>query len=111
MFENYRPISLLPSISKIIERVVHTQVYEYFVANNLFYDNQYGYRKQHSTEHAALELVERIYDTLDKGDLPIAIFLDLSKSFDTINHIILLEKLEKYGFQDKALDWFTSYLS
>ena len=101
----------MPSISKIFERVVYIQVYDFFVSNNLFFDNQYGYRKHHSTEHAALELVDRIYETLDNGEIPIAVFLDLSKAFDTINHKILLEKLVKYGFQTKALKWFSSYLS
>ena len=94
-FENYRPISLLPVISKVFEKVVHKQVYDYFVSNNLFFRNQYGYRKYHSTEHAALELVDRIYESLDKGEIPITIFLDLSKAFDTINHSILLEKTSK----------------
>ena len=111
LFENYRPISLLPAISKIFEKVVHKQVYDYFVSNNLFFNSQYGYRKQHSTEHATLELVDRIHTALDNGDIPIAIFLDLSKAFDTINHEILLEKLQKYGFHSIALKWFHSYFS
>ena len=79
LFDNYRPISLLPTISKIFEKVVHKQLYEYFTENNLFYKSQYGYRKGHSTELAALELADRISQHLDKGEIPIAIFLDLSK--------------------------------
>ena len=110
-FQNYRPISLLPSISKVFEKVVHLQVYDYFVKNDLFFDSQYGYRKNHSTEYAALELIDRLHTSLDNGNLPIAIFLDLSKAFDTISHTILLEKLKKYGFDSMALKWFASYLS
>ena len=67
VFTNYRPISLLPSISKIFEKIVHKQVYEYFVANSLLYASQYGYRKKHSTEHAVLELVDRIHTSLENG--------------------------------------------
>ena len=109
-FSNYRPISLLPSISKIFEKVAHLQVYNYFVSNNLFFNSQYGYRKHHSTEHAALELVDRIYTALDNSQLPIAIFIDLSKAFDTISHEILLEKLKKYGFDSISLKWVSNYL-
>ena len=68
VFTNYRPISLLPAISKIFEKIVHKQVYDYFVTNNLFYASQYGYRKKHSTEHAVLELVDRIHTTLENGE-------------------------------------------
>ena len=101
----------MPSISKVFEKVVHSQVYNYFVSNDLFFANQYGYRKNHSTEYAAVELIDRIHASLDNGDLPIAIFLDLSKAFDTISHTILLEKLKKYGFDSVSLNWFASYLS
>ena len=111
LFDNYRPISLLPTISKIFERVVHKQLYEYFVDNSLFYKSQYGYRKGHSTELAALELADRLSQHLDKGDIPIAIFLDLSKAFDTLDHKILLSKLNYYGIKGTALKWFESYLS
>ena len=111
LFDNYRPISLLPTISKIFERVVHKQLYEYFVDNNLFYTSQYGYRKGHSTELAALELADRLSQHLDKGEIPIAIFLDLSKAFDTLDHKILLSKLNYYGIKGTALKWFESYLS
>ena len=111
LFDNYRPISLLPTISKIFEKVVHKQLYEYFTENNLFYKSQYGYRKGHSTELAALELADRISQHLDKGEIPIAIFLDLSKAFDTLDHKILLSKLQYYGVKGAALNWFESYLS
>ena len=103
-FENYRPISLLSVLSKIYERVVFNQIYEYFDDNNLFYKSQYGFRKAHSTEHALLELYDKLLCNVDKKRDPFAIFLDLSKAFDTIDHNILLSKLSHYGIKGVALD-------
>ena len=91
---NYRPISLLTSISKVFEKVVFNQLYDYFHDNRLFYYFQYGFRPKHSTEFASLEFVDRIYESLDKKENPVAIYMDLSKAFDTINHKILLSKLK-----------------
>ena len=110
LFENYRPISLLPSISKIFENIFFNQRYDYFHTNNLLYNNQYDFRKTHSTEHASLELIDRIQQQLDTKADPFAIFLDFSKAFDTIDHHILLHKLSYYGIQDKALNLFKYYL-
>ena len=75
------------------------------------YDSQYGFRKLHSTELAALEFTDKIVLNLDKSKLPLAIFLDLSKAFDTIDHSILIDKLKYYGIRGTSLDWFVSYLS
>ena len=111
ILDNYRPISLLPVISKVFEKCVFNQLYEYFKKHKLFYTSQYGFRKAHSTELACLELVDRIFKELDRGELPIAIFIDLSKAFDTLDHRILLAKLKYYGIQETSLKWFTSYLS
>ena len=111
ILSNYRPISLLPAISKILEKAIYLQTYEYFIENNLFYSSQYGFRKGHSTEYAGLEVVEKIIEQMDKGNIPLNIYLDLSKAFDTINHQILLEKLAYYGVHGKSLDLFKSYLS
>lgn len=108
--DNYRPVSLLPIISKIFEKVVFIQVYDYFTENDLLYKSQYGFRKLHSTELAALEFTDKIVANLEQGKLPLAIFLDLSKAFDTIDHNILLDKLRFYGISGKALEWFRSYL-
>ena len=110
ILNNYRPISLLPSISKIFERIVYNQLYSYFIDNNLLYTSQYGFRVNHSTEFAILELINRIHEYLDSNLNPISIFMDLSKAFDTIDHQILLNKLEKYGIADIELKWFTTYL-
>ena len=98
--ENYRPISLLSSISKVFERAVFNQLYQYLDVNNLLFDSQYGFRKQHSTELAALELIDRIHKSMEDGQIPVSIFLDLSKAFDTLDHTILLSKLKgamKFG--------------
>ena len=111
LFDNYRPISILPAISKLFERVVYNQLYEYFALNNLLYYSQHGFRKLHSTETAALEFIDKILKHLDSGKLPIAVFIDLSKAFDTIDHKILLYKLQYYGVSGTALLWFKNYLS
>ena len=79
--------------------------------NNLLYESQYGFRKQHSTELASLELTDRILHDLDNNKVPISVFLDLSKAFDTLDHSILLKKLQFYGVKNTALSWFDSYLS
>ena len=85
--DNYRPISLLPTFSKMFENAVFIQLYEYFNGSNLLYKSQYGFRSLHSTELASLEIIDII--DLDNGKLPIWVFLDLSKAFDTLDHKIL----------------------
>ena len=104
---NYRPISLLPAI---FGRVIFNQTYDFFQKENLFYDGQYGFRNKHSTEFAALEIVDRLITDIDNGKTPINIYLDLSKAFDTLDHKILLNKLEYYGVKDISLSLFKNYL-
>ena len=108
--DNYIPISLLPAISKIIERAIFDQITTYFNINKLFHNNQYGFRKEHSTELAALEVIDRITCNLDNGKIPFNIYLDLSKAFDTLDHNILIEKLKFYGLTQSALPLLKSYL-
>ena len=108
--DNYRPVSLLTSLSKVFEKAVYIQLSKYFNSNNLFYNSQYGFREDHSTEHASLELIDKITTDLEKKRNSIAIFMDLSKAFDTLNHNILLHKLQYYGLNDTPLRWFASYL-
>ena len=79
--------------------------------NKLFYDNQYGFRAKHSTELATVELVDRILHSIDNKELPLAIYMDLSKAFDTLDHTILSNKLRYYVITDISLKWFMSYLS
>ena len=107
---NYRPISLLPAISKIFEKIIHNQINHYFTSHKLFYAGQYGFRQGHSAELAALEITDRITKLLDKGEVPFNIYLDLSKAFDTIDHHILIHKLKFYGFDKIALNLIKTYL-
>ena len=109
--DNYRPISLLTSISKLFEKIVFSQLHDYFRNNDLFYDSQCGFLKNHSTEYAAMELTDEILKDIDDKNISLAIFMDLSKGFDTLDHGILIKKLAHYGINSIALNWFTSYLS
>ena len=111
LLDNYRPISILPSLSKVFEKVVYKQLYDYFVSNHLFYTSQHGFKTLHSTETAALEFIDKIFKFLDSGKLPLSIYLDLSKAFDTLNHDILFHKLNYYGIGGTPLKWFKSYLT
>ena len=111
LLNNYRSISLLPSISKILERIIFNQIHTYFSTNDLYYSGQYGFREKHSTQMAALELIDRITQDIDAGSVPIAIFIDLSKAFDTLDHNILISKLQYYGINGVALRLMRSYLS
>jgi len=109
--ENYRPISLLPSLSKLFEKAMYNQIYSYFDNSKLFYPSQYGFKKKHSCEHAVLETIDRILHSIDHSKTPFCVYMDLSKAFDVLNHNILLNKLEYYGFDDRALFLIRSYLS
>ena len=100
--KNYRPISLLPTISKIFENVMQTQLIEYFTSHNLLVSQQYGFRSNRSTELATLELMDRNVNCMNQNSCPINIYLDLSKTFDSLNYEILLSKLQYYGLQANA---------
>jgi len=111
LVENYRPISVLPAISKIFEKIIHTQLTNHFNSLNLICPSQYGFRENHSTEYAAIENIDRIIDCLEDKKNPINIFLDLSKAFDTLDHSILLNKLLHYGISGNAHKLCESYLT
>lgn len=108
---NYRPISLLPSFSKILEKVVHSRVYNFFTYFNMLSHNQFGFQKNHSTIDALTRFINDTTDSLDRGSSMLAVYIDLSRAFDTLNHEILLQKLELYGIRGVALEWFRSYLT
>ena len=109
--DNYRPISLVCTISKILEKMVHTNLINHLEINDLLYKHQYGFLKGRSTEQNLLHVVNFISNALNSGNFCIGIFLDLKKAFDVCSHSILLKKLKKLGVDGIALDWFTSYLS
>lgn len=108
---NYRPISLLGAISKLLERVVNKRLTGFLESNGLLSDRQYGFRRHKSTEQAVCRLSDIVVSKLDKGDACIGVFLDLAKAFDSVSTTILLKKLDLLGVRGLALDWFTSYLT
>ena len=108
---NYRPISLLSLLSKLLERVVYNQICHFLDTFNLISANQYGFRKNRSTTMAVLNHLEYVYDNLDQGNTVVSIFMDFSKAFDCIDHQLLLQKVHCYGIRGIAHDWLSSYLS
>ena len=111
LLSNYRPVSNLPFISKIMEKVVNTRIEQHLLENNLHDPLQSAYRKQHSTETAIIKIQHDIVQALDSGRVAALVLLDLSAAFDTIDHAILLERLkETHGMSGDALLWMASYL-
>ena len=108
---NYRPISLLSNINKIFEKLMHERLYKFLTDHNCIYELQFGFRHGHSTTHALISLTEQIRKALDSDKYVGGVFIDLKKAFDTVDHKILLGKLEHYGIRGVANDWFRSYLS
>ena len=108
---NFRPISLLSIFDNIIEKLLHKQLYEFLEFHNILFEKQFGFRRNNSTVHALMEITEKIKESIDGGKFGCGIFIDLKKAFDTVNHKILLTKLEHYGVRGVALEWFASYLT
>ena len=108
---NYRPISLLLTLSKLLEKIVYGEVYHFLNDTNQIYNSQYGFRSGHNCENAIGELLSAVLKGFQSNKYTVGVFLDLSKAFDTLKHSILLEKLHYYGIQSTALNWFRSYLN
>ena len=104
--DNYRPISVLPVLSKVFERIVHNQLYTYLEEHNLLSDCQFGFRRRSSTEHAITYFSDFIRTSKDKDKSTGAVFVDFRKAFDTIDHALLLANLGIYGVHGKELTWF-----
>ena len=101
----------MSNIDKLLEKIIHERTYSFLEKFNCFYKYQYGFRKGHSTNHALIEITEKIRKALDSRKFACGIFVDLQKAFDTVNHEILLEKLEHYGIRNISNSWFRSYLN
>lgn len=108
--ENYRPISLLSSLSKILERVMLNRMLSFITKNKILNKAQHGFRKNLSTKTAILEFINVLYNRLDNNEKCIGIFMDLSKAFDMVAHDLLLHKLHNYGFRGRVYNWLKSYL-
>ena len=108
---NYRPVSLLITISKVLEKAIYVWIYQFLEQHKVLYNSQYGFRSKRSCEQAILELTGRILDAKNRDMHSAAMFLDLSKAFNTLDHSILLKKLDLYGIRGVCNDWFRDYLN
>ena len=109
-FTNYRLTSMLPCFFKILESAMHRRLMDYLTKYSILNNHQYGFRKKHSNFMEILELTNKIFDSFEKNKFTIGIFIDLKKAFDTVNHSILLDKLNFYGIRGTPLNWMHSYL-
>ena len=108
---NYPPVSVLCIISKVLEKIVFLQIDKYLKEKNVLYEHQSGFRSSHSTETCLIHLMDWIRMKSDKGNFVGMVLLDLQKAFDTVNHQILLQKLQAIGVNNSSLQWFQGYLS
>jgi hypothetical protein len=108
--QNYRPIAVLPSISKILEKIVYRDLIDHFQGNNILSRFQFGFQKNKSTTEAITEYINTVFERLDKGERGLGVFLDLQKAFDSVDHVMLLTKLRSYGVSGTVLCWLRSYL-
>ena len=108
---NYRPISVLPCFSKIPKRLMYNRLNKHLSNSKILYPKQFSFQKSHSTDHALLQLVDQIYESFERNEYTVAVFIDLSKAFHTVDHDILLKKLEINGISGTHLQWFQNFLS
>ena len=108
---NYRPISLLSIFNRLFEKLMYKRLNQFLQKHDILYAFQYGFRKNRSTQHALLDILNKIQSNMESKLYTCGIFIDLKKAFDTVNHSILLTKLWHYGIRGIIHDWFSSYLS
>ena len=108
---NFRPISTLSALTQIFEKLVYKQLINYIEKHDILFQFQFGFRKGHSTAQAVSEIADNLREAIDNNLYTCGVFIDFSKAFDTVNHEILLKKLESYGIRGMSLKWFTSYLN
>ena len=108
---NHRPISLLPNISKLIEKLVHKRFYSFLEQQNYFYNTKFGFRLSLTTNNALISITKKIQSQLDQNKFCVGVFADLKKAFDTVDQEILLRKLSHYGIRGIANEWFCLYLT
>ena len=108
---NYRPISLLSIVNKILEKLMYARLISFINKHKLLYKYQFGFRKNHSTALALIEITDNIIKDLESGKCSAGIFIDFKKAFDTVDHNILLSKLEHYGIRGQTLEWLKSYIT
>ena len=111
LFNNYCPVSLLCTLSKVFEKITYSRLLNFLDYHKILIGNQFGFRKLHSSYMALMLMMDQVTKALDNGECVIGIFLDFSKAFDTINHSILIDKLYHYSIRGNALEWFRRYLS
>ena len=108
---NYRPINMLPFLSKMFEKLMCARLYSYLKSKNILCTNQFGFRKNSNTSDAIIEFLDYFHSSLGNKQRAIAVYLNFSKAFDTVNHEIFMGKLQHNGIRGVMLSWFKSYLS
>ena len=101
--DNYRPISVLPCFSKILERIIYNRLYSLFTENNILYKKQFGFQKQHSTDHAIVYLVNEVLKSFENNCYTLGVLINLTNAFETVDHNIVLKKLFHYGVRGNTL--------
>ena len=108
---DYRPISLLQTFNKILEKLMHKRIISFLEKHDVIFTHQFGFQKNRSTTQAILDLCNKLTNGLDKKEISSCILLDFAQAFDLVDHKILIAKLSHYGIRSSALDWLKSYLS